>query len=166
MRITGLARCSVYTPPLEKLISNKTLGPDKGWTLLSDDELADFCANAGKNLEHRGRSDYEHVCAAYSQWAFDAQDASYIRCVVFLHYNISAKLREIMGTPDPGNQVFVFSGAELLATYNRVKRDEGEAHVWRRVSHGEIAIDFCLTKSADLKANLEGRIVLSDFIPR
>jgi hypothetical protein len=166
MRITGLTRCTAFTPPLEKLVDNKTLGPDRGWTLLSDDELAAFCANEGKKLEHRGRAEYDHVCAAYSSWAFDAQDASYIRCTAFLHYHIPPKLRERMGPIDAGNKLFVFSGADLLRTYNRVKESEREAHVWRRVSHGEIAIDFCMSESEVLKPNAQGRIQLPDFIPK
>lgn len=167
MRIQGLSRCTMYNPPLEKLLSNKELGPDNGWKLLSDDEVTEFCGNAGKRLEHRGKSNYEHVCAAYSQWAFDAQDASYIRCVAFLHYTVPKKLKKLMGEVDDtaGTKLFVFKGSDLLSTYKRVKRDEGEAHVWKREAHGEIAIDFCMSEDDQLKPNKAGRIQLPNFIP-
>jgi hypothetical protein len=167
MKIQGLSRCTMFTPPLEKLLSNKVLGPDNGWTLLSATDLADFCSNAGKRLEHRGKSTYDHVCASYSQWAFDAQDSSYIRCVAFLHYTVPKKLKKMMGEVDDsaGTKLFVFSGDDLLDAYRRVKRDEGEAHVWIREGQGEIAIDFCLSEKNELKPNKEGRIQLPTFIP-
>jgi hypothetical protein len=158
----------MFKPPLEKLLSNKTLGPDQGWVLLSDDDLMNFCSNAGKKLVHRGKSHYDHVCAAYSEWAFDAQDASYIRCVAFLHYRTPGKLARTLGGVDDnsGAKVFTFTGDELLKTYERVKRDEGEAHVWKRDSQGEIAIDFCMSPDSKLRPNKEGRIELPTFIPK
>jgi hypothetical protein len=167
MKITGLARCTAYDPALEKLLSNKTLGPDQGWQLLSDDEVDNFCSNEGKELEHRGRSEYDHVCAAYSAWAFDAQDASYIRCVAFLHYRIPKKMNKQLGGVDEsaGTKIFKFTGMDLLRTYKRVKREENEAHIWMRKSHGEIAIDFCMSEQSTLMPNKEGRIVLPTFIP-
>ena len=164
MRIQGLARCTGYYPPLEKLIANKELGPDKDWTLLSAEGVRDLCA--GKELLHLGRQDYDHVCAAYSKWAFDAQDSSYIRCVAFLHYARPSKLAELMGPVEGQNKEFKFDGGALVATYQRLLVTEhGEVHVWQRQARGEIAIDFCLTDKATLP-NAAGRLVLPDFIPK
>jgi hypothetical protein len=73
----------------------------------------------------------------------------------------------MMGEVDDssGSKLFVFAGSDLLNTYKRVKRDEGEAHVWKRESQGEIAIDFCMSEDAKLKPNKDGRIQLPTFIP-
>jgi len=168
MKILGLSRCTAFRPALEKLVSNRTLGPDHGWELLSEDEIRDFCVNAGQKLQHRGRSGYDHVCAAHSAWAFDAHDSSYIRCVVFLHYHVPRKALGILGDVDHGSgaKMFNLAGEDLLLEYRRVQAEENEAHVWKRASHGEIAIDFCLREEGvDMRENREGRLELPDFIP-
>lgn len=144
--------------------------------------MRDFCANGGKNLIHRGRAEHDHVCAYHGTQAFDAQDTSYIRCVVFLHYHTPEKAAKRLGGVDPGSgsKVFNFAGDDLWATYKRLRavekslrvKEKGldakrdEVHVWQRDSKGEIAIDFCMTGSEKLTPNTEGGIVLPSFIPK
>jgi hypothetical protein len=138
------------------LKSNVTYGPDgTEWVLLSDDDLQAFCSGRGKMLEHRGKDFYDHACASFGAWAFDARDSTYVCCVVFLHYNISQKLNKTLGEVDSGSgaKKFQFSGAKLLEKYQALNQtlNAGQreahgraAHVWERKKHGEIAIDFCL----------------------
>ena len=138
------------------LKSNVTYGPDgTDWVLLSDQALEDFCSGRGMMLEHRGKDFYDHACAGFSSWAFDAHDSTYVCCVVFLHYSIPQKLNKTLGEVDPGSgaKKFQFNGAKLLEKYrdlnNTLNAGQREAHgravhVWERKKHGEIAIDFCL----------------------
>jgi hypothetical protein len=153
---------------MEKLLNNKTLGPDAGWILHQPETLQAFCQGEGKKLVHRGRKTYNHVCAYYGEWAFDAQDSTYIRCVTFLHYRTPSKAAAMLGDVDEGagTKVFTFSGDDLWATYKSLLDEEDGVHVWQRASHGEIAIDFCLVPGGGRKANSEARLVLPDFIPK
>jgi len=159
MNIKGLCRCTKFTPPKEKLESSKILGPDEGWQLLSDAAVIAFCKDEGKNIIHRGKPTYDHVCSSFGAWAFDAEDSSYIRSVVFLHYNQPAKLKGIFGDDD-NDSVFKFTGAELFKAYDDLKLTE--RHIWKRPSQGEIAIDFCLHKQRKI-ANNEPRF--TDSLP-
>lgn len=168
MKIKALTRCTAWDPPKEELVPEKTLGPDHGWTLLSGVDLQTFCLNQRRPIIHRGRVGYDHVCAAYGEWAFDAEDSSYIRTVVFLHYEPPGKAVALLGAPDKssGAKVFSFSGQDLWNTYLRLVASEGgEVHVWKRVASGEIALDFCLSDNP-LMQNKEGRIQRPSFIPR
>jgi len=166
MKIQGLTRCTKFTPAKEKLEANKILGPDTGWKLLSDAAVQAFCNGEGRNLVHRGRSYYDHVCAAYGSWAFDAEDSSHIRTVVFIHYKTPSKAAAMLGGVDSGagTKVFNFTGKQLFDTYSHLKKTEGEVHVWQRPLHGEIAIDFCLHDGKQIP-NSAPRIQLPGFIP-
>lgn len=140
------ARCTAYEPPDEQLTVPRFRGPDTGWVRLTDEKVASFCKDAGKALQHRGRQNYDHVCAYHGAWAFDANDGSPARCVAFLHYTIPKKANKLLGEVDAsgGAKLFEISGDALLERYNQLKAKGHQVHVWRRKTHGEIAIDFCL----------------------
>jgi hypothetical protein len=161
MKISAYSRCTQREGFAAELVINHLksdvkYGPDNGFALLSDNELQIFCAGPGKTLEHRGLKTYNHACAGHGGWAFDAQDSTFVCCVVFLHYNTPAKVREQLGTADPSSPAAIFTvrGEALWERYTALqaamnsatKAQHGRApHVWQRTGHKEIAIDFCLT---------------------
>lgn len=138
MGIQGWARCTISSA--EKLEPNKK-SQDDGWTLITD--VRGFVVD--KKFVHRGKVNYDHVCAAYGEWAFDPGN-SRPTCIACLHYNAPAKFAKMAGTADAksGAKVFEYSGAEFLAVYQQLTGKGVSAHVWQRDKSGEIAIDFCL----------------------
>lgn len=141
--VDATARCTKHRPA--RITPNKTVsnqGPDDGWQLLTSAEVRAFGLGEGKNLIHRGRPEFDHVCARKGNWAFDVDDPASPVTVAFLHYKQPVKLMQQLGV---GPGVFQFSGDDLIARYNTlVVADSGRANVWKRASQGEIAIDFCM----------------------
>ena len=155
MEIMAYSRCTKRAGYDDEAVENHlkpgtTYGPDQGWVLLNAGTLATFCSGVGATLQHRGKTDYNHVCASYSAWAFDAQDSSNVCCCAFMHYNISAKLNAMLGSPDEASSAAIFTvkGAAFLAQYQALSAAlsvKGRAvHVWQRAAHREIAFDFCV----------------------
>lgn len=63
-----------------------------------------------------------------------------------------------------GTKVFKFSGDQLWETYRALAQQEGEVHVWKRASHGEIAIDFCMTVDGLRTMSNHPRLNLPTFV--
>ena len=155
--INAYARCTeragfIGENPPNFLESGKIYGPDTGWELLSANAVQTFCGEGG-DFQHRGKTFYNHLCAAKGAWAFDAQDATMVCCVFFLHYRVPRKFAELTGGADStsGASIFLVKRSALLARYQAINTAYGEgngkAHVWKRDTPqwGELAIDFCMS---------------------
>jgi hypothetical protein len=123
------------------------LGPDGAkWELLSAEDVAGL-VNEVKSFRHVTSVVIDHVCAAKSRWAFATADYLLPDAVAFLHIKAPKHLGSD-AEKGAANEVYVheFSGAELMAAYNRADVAHRGPRVWRRKvgSAEEIAINFCL----------------------
>ena len=147
VNMTGFGRLVCTITGGTRQAPDMKLGPDGNkWVLLSAEDVAGLTDEI-KSFRHVTNVVIDHVCAAKSRWAFAAVDYLLADAVAFLHITPPKKLGK--DAEDGANgEVYVheFTGAELMASYNRAAVAHRGPRVWRRKvgSAEEIAINFCL----------------------
>ena len=143
MAVKGTARCTMKGT--EEMREFEKVGPDGNkWELLGDFAVKEFCEEH-KKLYHQRLAEHsgKHVCALFGTWGFKEEDKT--TSVVFLRYEFRGSLSRMQPKEvfDPTTTVGIF-GHELYKEYKKISKKTGQAHMWKRDEHGEIAVDFCV----------------------